>query len=118
MYLYAFKGKHVFSDISNIDSKLLENVSFLKEILKEAILKSKSTITNYGETIFENNACCLFFLLEESHADIHTYPEHNSLFFDAFTCGDIDPEIILKEFIKNLNKDIVMNTDIKLRGNH
>jgi len=116
--MYKFKGKHVFSDIKNIDSKLLEDVSFLKKTLKDAIIKSKSTITKYGENIFENKACCLFFLLEESHADIHTYPEHNALFFDAFTCGDIDPEIILNEFINKLNKDIIIKTEIKLRGDH
>ena len=26
-------------------------------------------------------------LLSESHASIHTYPEHNSCFVDLFTCG-------------------------------
>jgi S-adenosylmethionine/arginine decarboxylase-like enzyme len=27
-------------------------------------------------------------LLCESHASIHTYPEHNACFVDLFTCGE------------------------------
>ena len=27
-------------------------------------------------------------LLSESHASIHTYPEHGKCFIDLFTCGD------------------------------
>ncbi len=27
-------------------------------------------------------------VLSESHASLHTYPEHESCFVDIFTCGD------------------------------
>jgi S-adenosylmethionine/arginine decarboxylase-like enzyme len=30
----------------------------------------------------------MVFLLSESHASIHTYPEHGACFVDLFTCGN------------------------------
>jgi S-adenosylmethionine decarboxylase len=54
----------------------------------------------------------MLFMLSESHASIHTYPEHNACFLDIFTCGRaIDlaqfPDILCalwqpKSFNKNL----------------
>jgi S-adenosylmethionine decarboxylase len=43
-------------------------------------------------------------LLSESHAAIHTYPEHNACFVDLFTCGDHchnEPfDRVLREYLK------------------
>lgn len=42
-------------------------------------------------------------LLSESHTSVHTYPEKNALFADAFTCGtNCDPKIIIDELVNGL----------------
>ena len=35
------------------------------------------------------------YILSESHAVIHTYPEHGYLAFDLFSCGPSDPTQVL-----------------------
>jgi S-adenosylmethionine decarboxylase len=43
-------------------------------------------------------------LLSESHASIHTYPEHGKCFVDLFTCGDkCDHNVfneVMQEYLK------------------
>lgn len=41
-------------------------------------------------------------LLSESHAALHTYPEHNMAYLDVFSCGDQDPEHTVFEFAQAL----------------
>lgn len=98
---HLFKGKHLLLDLTEISGFNLTNTSLLKDSLTKAIKKSKSTIVGYSDHLFEDNTgfTCVF-LLAESHVSLHTYPEVNSLFLDAFTCGDIDPQIIIDEFLK------------------
>jgi S-adenosylmethionine decarboxylase len=114
---HEFKGKHLISDISGISKDIINDTDYIIKYLKEGILKSNSTIVGYSEKHFdENNGFTCVFLLAESHVSVHTYPENNSLFFDAFTCGDINPQIILNHFIKSLGK-IKEKTQLIKRGN-
>jgi len=84
---YDFYGTHYLASFLDCDSKNLTNIDNLKEIMIEAIKKCGATIINYTEKRFENDGYTILFLLTESHCSIHTYPEHNSLFTDLFTCG-------------------------------
>jgi S-adenosylmethionine decarboxylase len=82
---YKFEGSHYIASFK--DCKLIEN-STLVSLFGDAIRKSGATILNYNEHIFSNGGITFVFLLSESHCSVHTYPEHNSLFIDLFTCGD------------------------------
>jgi S-adenosylmethionine decarboxylase len=48
-----------------------------------------------GETVI--------FILSESHFALHTWPEHNYISLDCYTCGEEgDPNKAIKEIIKSL----------------
>ncbi len=52
-----------------------------------AVKASGATLLNSVEHIFPPDGMTAVVLLSESHASIHTYPEHRSCFVDIFTCG-------------------------------
>lgn len=54
----------------------------------EAIKKSGLNIVGYAEKLFEPNGLTGVWILAESHFTIHTYPEHNYISVDCYTCGD------------------------------
>lgn len=52
---------------------------------------------------FEPIGLSIVVLLSESHASIHTYPEQNCMFVDAFTCGtNCNPQSIIDTLIEEL----------------
>jgi len=100
---YQFKGSHYIASFK--DCLLIENLenNNIVSLFEDAIQKSGATILNYNEHIFENGGITFVFLLSESHCSVHTYPEHNSLFIDLFTCGDnIDNEIFHNTIVEAL----------------
>jgi S-adenosylmethionine decarboxylase proenzyme len=49
---------------------------------------------------FDNQgAFTALYLLSESHLSIHTWPEHNFIALDVFTCGKSDPKFIVDRII-------------------
>jgi S-adenosylmethionine decarboxylase len=82
---YKFEGSHYIASFK--DCKLIENTNLVL-LFEDAIRQSGATILNYNEHKFPNGGITFVYLLSESHCSVHTYPEHNSLFIDLFTCGD------------------------------
>ena len=80
-YVASFKAQQYFSTLAYARE--------LPDILRSALLACGATILGEPqEHVFDNGAATLCFLLSESHCAVHTYPEHNALFVDCFTCGD------------------------------
>ncbi len=46
-------------------------------------------------------------LLEESHAAVHSYPEHEYLALDIFACGSIDPSTVMDALVSELDPTAV-----------
>lgn len=118
---YGFYGKHLISEGYNIDNQDLDNVELFLELLEKGI--KKANVTNCGVMVkkFIPSGITILILLSESHISIHTYPNKNSLFLDIFTCGEKNPEIILKEienyFIQKNRGGVKFDTTILERGN-
>lgn len=85
---YEFRGTHFFASYKECNPAALENITELKTVLKEAVEKSGATILKYDFFDFSEDSTTGTFILSESHASIHTYPEHKACFVDLFTCGD------------------------------
>lgn len=62
------------------------------------------------------NAFTLLFLLAESHASVHTWPEHNFISLDFHFCGNVDHKKFIGELLKGFD---INNVEIKVikRGN-
>ncbi len=87
MQEFQFFGRHLLASYNECaDERLLDHEALLGA-LKEAIALSGATILKSSEHTFEGGGLTAVFLLSESHASIHTYPEHHACFVDMFTCG-------------------------------
>lgn len=93
MSVHDFYGKHLIASYKECDPTSLNNPYFVKQLMTKAIETTGATILNCSDFVFtvEDNSSIqgytAVFLLSESHASIHTYPEYHSAFVDLFTCG-------------------------------
>jgi len=95
-------GKHLLLEMYDAEFDALNDYIFLKDLLFNGIMKSKSKILNTFIHKFEPYGCTIVFALAESHVSLHTWPEKGCLSADFYTCGDKDPKIIANFLIKGL----------------
>lgn len=88
---YSLAGKHLIVEMHEVCPQTILDLEILRTILGHALELCGATICGYTEKKFSPTGATLVYLLEESHAAIHTYPEENSLFLDIFTCGHCEP---------------------------
>ncbi|MTD15669.1 adenosylmethionine decarboxylase [Nakamurella sp. YIM 132087] len=105
MGLFAFGGTHVLSDISGIPDDVVADHDLILGAIARGIRTSGATLCGMQVKEFEPAGMTAIYLLSESHVSVHTYPESNALFLDAFTCGETcRPELILDELLAALGR--------------
>jgi len=87
--LHLFRGKHFIASYEGCDIEALTQLHQLKQVMEIAVKSSGAHILDTSMYEFSGHALTMVFLLSESHASIHTYPEHRACFVDLFTCGDL-----------------------------
>lgn len=106
---YEFKGTHYTAEYQLCDSKALNNEIGLASALHVACYASGADVLDSISYHFEPDGFTMAVLLGESHATIHTYPEHGACFVDLFTCGDKcdykDFEMTMKLYLKPQKTD-------------
>lgn len=85
---YQFRGVHFLVSYCDCDREALGDVELLKSAMNDAVVESGATVLDSSSWVFAPNGLTMVFLLSESHASIHTYPEHGACFVDLFTCGE------------------------------
>ena len=87
-------GTHVVGDCSGIDSRLLMDECLLMGTLKDALDAQSFTILGEQSYKFPGEASGVtgFYILSESHAAFHSYPEYGYIALDIFSCGDSRPD--------------------------
>jgi len=121
MATYEFIGIHFLASYIGCQ-KDLTDIDNLRITMRKAIEASGATILGHNEHIFTPmNGYTAVFVLSESHASIHTYPENDSCFVDLFTCGQNCSsekfDHVLREFLqpsKVTYQVIMRNNDIIL----
>jgi S-adenosylmethionine decarboxylase len=102
--VHQFSGVHVLGEIYGVKPELLDNLELLENAIKAGIEQSGATLCGLQSKQFEPYGVTILALLSESHASIHTYPDQEALFFDAFTCGDTcDPRRICEALVEALD---------------
>ena len=94
-------GYHYVWDVYDCKSVKISFKEQIRSLMDEIVLAVG--INKVGESYkqFEPVGATGIILLEESHLSIHTWPEHNFIAVDLFSCQKIDPNIIgeiLKQF--------------------
>jgi S-adenosylmethionine decarboxylase len=85
---HKFSGKHFLASYLDCDLHAIGDLKGLIDIMDEAVLDSGATILDKIPYVFPPNGLTVVYLLSESHASLHTYPEYGACFVDLFTCGD------------------------------
>ncbi|KHS67214.1 S-adenosylmethionine decarboxylase [Pectobacterium brasiliense] len=112
---YSFSGKHVFAEFYGVDNAILNDQSTLIKIMRSAVEATGATILQETSHKFTPEGVTALFLLSESHASIHTYPDLAAAFIDIFTCGNCEPNLAIKEMEKALSPTKIQSTSV-IRG--
>jgi S-adenosylmethionine decarboxylase len=83
---FSFCGKHLLLSFSGCKVDL-DDLNAIRRDMTTAIDAVGASIIGETESRFSPHGVSMVFLLSESHASIHTYPEYNACFLDIFTCG-------------------------------
>lgn len=76
------------------------NERLLYNALLQAAHDAGATILGAQKHEFYPQGLTAIIILAESHVSLHTYPEQQLVYLDAFTCGKLAPSAILKAFCK------------------
>lgn len=105
---YQFRGVHFLASYCDCDMDALADVEKLSAAMSHAVKECGATILEKSSWVFPPSGLTMVFLLSESHASIHTYPEHGACFVDLFTCGEnCSAEEFDKQIRAYLNPKIV-----------
>lgn len=105
---HQFFGKHLIASYKGCDMSILLDHTKLMAVLEEGIRRSGATILSASSHGFPGGGLTAVFLLSESHASIHTYPEYEACFIDMFTCGDLcDPNQFASVLVGHLKPHAV-----------
>lgn len=102
--VHEFRGKHLVADYLDCDLEALSDEDALMQVMIAAVKKCGAQVLNQNYFIFPGHGLTMTILLSESHASIHTYPEHGKCFVDLFTCGDKCNNHIFNEALKEYLK--------------
>ena len=85
---HEFAGKHFLASYLHCDPEAIGDVERLLAAMDKAVESCGATVLDKSSYVFEPNGVTVVYLLSESHASLHTYPEFGACFVDLFTCGN------------------------------
>lgn len=115
---YDFVGYHLVASFMECDQSALVDLVGLEKALEEAVIASGAQILGSSKYVFPSNGLTMVFLLSESHASIHTYPEHAACFIDLFTCGHSCDATKFETVLEAYLHPKKVSRQLLLRGDH
>lgn len=92
-------GRHVLAELTGVPPAVLDDVAGLRAALHDALAAAGAQVRQVVAEVFTPRGATVVALLAESHAAVHTWPEHAAAHVDVFTCGDAaDPERAVRLF--------------------
>jgi spermidine synthase len=80
-------GRHVLAELTGVAPALLDDAAALRRALTEALVAAGASVRQVVDESFSPQGVTVLALLAESHASVHTWPEHGTAHVDVFTCG-------------------------------
>lgn len=110
----TFLGEHLLADFYDCNSKVLEDVKLIKQIMDEAANKANASVVTEEFHNFSPWGVSGAIIIKESHLTIHTWPEYGYAAVDIFTCGDTLDLWSALEYIKEkLESNNMEYNDVK-----
>ncbi len=116
--VHQFSGKHFVASYLHCDPKAISDVQRLLEAMDGAVVSSGATVLDRCAHIFPPDGLTVVYLLSESHASLHTYPEFGACFVDLFTCGDNCSAEEFDAILRSYLKPEEVNARYFLRNEH
>ncbi len=113
-------GNEISTVFHGVPDAVLLDPDFIEKTLMDALAKDNFTILASTPHRFTPSGYTVLVLLAESHAAIHTYPEHHALYFSLYSCrGEEDGNGAFEYFktqipatsINVINNKIVVKKD-------
>jgi S-adenosylmethionine decarboxylase len=102
-------GHHLICEATSCDKSILNNEMELVNIMLKACLEGGATVLGHTSHSFEPQGVTVVVGLSESHASIHTWPEHGYAMLDVCTCGEhVNPMVIFESIKKELKGNIII----------
>ena len=87
-------GTHLLVELRNCNSKLLNDLKKVEDILVAAAKEAHATVIESRFHKFSPFGISGVVVIAESHLTIHTWPEYGYAAIDVFTCGEVlKPEV-------------------------
>ena len=96
-------GRHLLLELKQCDKGVLDDLSFLREVLLAAAKAAGATVIGEAFHQFNPHGVSGVVLIAESHLTIHTWPEYRYAAVDFFSCGSsVVPEKAAEMLIEKL----------------
>lgn len=89
-------GRHLLYDAWTERTECLCGVPAWRALLVQAATAAGATVVGTQFKAFEGGGLTGVVLLAESHLSVHTWPEEGFVALDCFTCGHMDPHLIVE----------------------
>ena len=86
------RGQHLLIEFRHCTEPVLDNLEMIQAMMERAALAAQANIVNSVFHRFAPQGVTGVVVLEESHFSIHTWPEHDYVAVDVFTCGNCYPQ--------------------------
>jgi len=112
-------GQEISCVMHGIKKDFLLNNNLFESLLKEALQKDKFNVLNFVSHSFTPKGYTAVALLSDSHLAIHTYPEHDTVYFNMYSCrGPKDSEKtfnFIKEKLKPVSILFFKNEEVRVK---
>ncbi|MDC4224083.1 MAG: adenosylmethionine decarboxylase [Candidatus Manganitrophus sp.] len=96
-------GTHLLVELKDCNSKILNDVKKIEDILVTAAKEAKATIIESRFHKFSPFGISGVVVIAESHLTIHTWPEYGYAAVDIFTCGEtLQPSVAASYIVSKL----------------
>jgi len=101
---FSTEGRHCVGELWGVSGEWLRDQQGLMALFEEELVAHGFTIVGRSAHRFPEpgGGFTGVFLLSESHASVHTYPEHGYAAVDLFSCGPRDPAPPLEALARHL----------------
>ena len=110
------KGKHLLIDCVDVPYEICINDKLVMNALSKAVVRAGATILSTSRHHLGHNSppgFALVICLDESHCSAHSYAEEGKIAMDVFTCGNTNPEDVLKFVLEEIDLGTVKLTKVE-----
>jgi len=108
-YKSPLVGHEISCVMTGLNPTFFEKNALIERTIKEALKKDNFNVLDFLSFNFQPQGFTALVLLSESHLAIHTYPEHNAIYFNMYSCrGPRDAKKTFYEIKKKLNPEKII----------